>query len=268
MLRLAFFLIPTLAISQDGHFEIGARNHAIAGTSVTISDPWAVFNNPGALGSYEHSSVVVSYQNRFNLEGFHVIGGGAIYHHKLFNLAAKYFKFGDHYYNQQLLGLVIANRFQMVSLGIGVNVIQTHIESVNTKRVWVGEFGGTAQLTKQLFFGAHLFNFKHGTRYPTTMKVGLSFRPEEILKLNLELEKQLEQKSRLKAGLEYAIIERFLLRTGVSLQENDDYKTTVLATFGLGFRPGNFICDYAFSSQELGPIHELSITYQLPNNRP
>lgn len=266
LFRLVFLFLPTMVMSQDGRFAMGARNHALAGASLTLTDAWSLFNNPGALGSHKQSSLMAGYQNRFDLEGFQVIGGGVVYHHTRFNVGVKYFKFGDRYFNQQLLGLVAANRFQRVSLGGGANLLQTHTEGVNTRRVWVGEFGGTAEITSKIYLGAHIFNFHHGTQYPTTMKAGLSFRPGEALMLNTEVEKQLDQKERIKAGLEYTVIKPLLLRTGVDLQGNDHAETHVAATFGLGFKPASFIIDYAYSSQPLGAIHEIALTYQLTRN--
>lgn len=260
---LFFTLLPHIVQAQDGAYYLGGRNTALSGASVTLADHWAIFNNPGALGSLQTSSAMVSYQNRYNLAGFHVVGGGFVYHHELANAGVKYFKFGDQLFNQQIAGLVLANRFQMVSLGLGVNVIQTHIEGQQTNRIIALEMGGTAEITNQILLGAHIFNFKHGQNYPTTMKAGLSFRPTSSLKINAEVEKQLEAREKVKSGLEYEIIENVFVRTGVNIQSNDLSKSLVYGTFGLGLGLKGLLFDYAFTNEDLGAIHEISLAYQL-----
>ncbi|MFH6982609.1 PorV/PorQ family protein [Marinoscillum luteum] len=260
---LFLLLTPCLLSAQDGNYALGARNGAMAGTSLTFTDGWAAFNNPGALGGLEASTAMITYQNRYNIEGFHVLGGGLVYHHSLVNTAIKYYKFGDDLFNQQVIGLVLANRIQMVSLGAGINIIQTHAEGLSTRRVAALEMGGTAEITRQIIFGAHIFNFKHGTMHPTTMKAGLSFRPKDFLMINTEVEKQLDSREKFKAGLEYAIIKNVLIRTGLNVQGNDLSNSQVRATFGFGFQPKNFLFDYAFSNENLGAIHEISLAYQL-----
>lgn len=254
-------LIPLLCYAQDGDYTLGASNSAMADASVATVNNWSLFNNPGAAGSLEHTSIMVSYQNRYNIEGFHVIGGGAIVHQKWVNIGVRYFKFGDDLFNQQMVGLSLSNKLQMVSLGTGINVIQTHTEGLKDDRVWVGEFGGLAQITNNISFGAHIFNFKHGVEYPTTMKAGLRVSPLENIGLNGEVQKQLEQREIYKVGLEYELLEFLILRTGVNLQGVEDKsKTNTNAAFGFGLNTTGFLMDYSFNSGELGAIHEISLS--------
>lgn len=260
---ILLFALPAVACAQDGNYDLGGRSTALSGTSLTLNDGWAIFNNPGALGRLDASTAMVSYQNRYNIQGFHVVGGAMVYHRPLFNTGFKYYKFGDQLFNQQVVGMVVANRIQMVSLGAGINVIQTHAEGLRTRRVWTLEMGGTAEITRKIMLGAHIFNFKHGQAHPTTMKAGLSFRPMDFLMLNMEIEKQLEIQEQFKAGMEYAIIKNVLIRTGLSVQGNELDQTRVYGTFGFGLRPKGFLIDYAFTNQTLGAIHEISLAYQL-----
>jgi len=260
-------LLPFILSAQDGTYNLGARNAGLAGTSVTISDSWAVFNNPGALGSVKTTSIMATYQNRYNISGFNVVGGGFVYHQPLFNTALKYYKFGDDLFNQQLIGLTIANRFQMVSLGAGVNIIQTHAEGLSNRRVWTMEMGGTAEITKQLVLGAHIFNFKNGQVYPTTMKAGLSFRPRDFLMINVEIQKQIDSRGQFKSGLEYEVIKNIYIRTGVNVQNNEVTNAVIRGTFGFGFHPKNLLFDYAFTNQNLGAINEISLTYNLKQSK-
>ncbi|WP_421877769.1 hypothetical protein [Marinoscillum sp.] len=260
LLALILFL-PFIVHAQDGDYNLGASSSAMADASVATVNSWSLFNNPGASGSLKATSVMVSYQNRYNIEGFHVVGGGAIYHTRLLNFGVKYFKFGDDLFNQQLLGLVISNKLQMVSLGGGVSIIQTHAEGLKDDRKLVGEFGGLAEITDIISFGAHIFNFKHGAQYPTTMKAGMSIAPLENIALNWEVEKQLEAREIFKAGLQYGLMDFLVLRTGVNLQGTES-GTTTNAAFGFGINTAGFLMDYSFTSAPLGAVHEITLSIE------
>ncbi|MEM7297940.1 MAG: hypothetical protein AAF391_06705, partial [Bacteroidota bacterium] len=92
---------------------------------------------------------------------------------------------------------------------------------------------------------------------PPVMKGGFSYRPTEELMLNVEVEKDLDFDEVFKAGLEYQIIKKVFIRTGISTEP-------FLSAFGVGFHPKNLKFDYAFSNDSrLGNVHELSVSYSL-----
>ncbi|MFY0607718.1 MAG: hypothetical protein JXR10_13460 [Cyclobacteriaceae bacterium] len=256
-------LIPVLSIAQDGNYSLGGRHFAMSGASVTLSDEWAVFNNVGALGASQRTAALISYRNRYDIQGFHIRGAAITHSNKYFNSGVKFYKFGDDLFNQQILGLAIANKIQMVSIGGGINFIQTHVEGFADKRITALELGGIAELTSQFVLGAHIFNFKHGQQHPTTMKAGLSFRPRDFLMINTEIEKQLNARELFKAGLEYVVIPNVILRTGINIQGNEVDKSNTGGTFGLGLFFVGFAFDYAFTSEDLGDIHEISLSYRI-----
>lgn len=263
LLTLSLFL-GTCAYGQDGTYALGARGAALAGAICTVSDGWSIFNNPGAVGSLTETTLAASYQNRYYLQELQVVGGGFTYHHKLLNAGLKYFKFGNNLYSQQTSGIILSNRIQMVSLGIGLNIIQTAMEGFQTTHAVALELGGVAEINQRLQFGAHIFNLKHTEHYPTTMKLGMAINPIDPLKINIEVEKQLQVRERVKTGIEYTPIKWLDLRTGIIIQPNSHTTHQISSTYGLGFNSPVLLVDYAFSSvSQLGAIHELSLTYKL-----
>ena len=265
-MKFFYYLISCAFLSllhaQDGTFSLGARNAGLAGTSVTLNDEFSLFNNVGGLAGVKNHAVFTSYQNRYSISEFQVIGGGGIWHHRLGNAGIGYYKFGDDLFSQQRLHFAIGNSFQMVSLGLAVDWIQYHIETIGSQQVLAIQFGGIAELKPQLLFGAHIFNINQATliseteeQLPTVMKAGMSYRPTNELMLNTEVEKDLDFDEVFKAGIEYQIVENIFIRTGFNTRP-------FLGTFGLGFHPKRFKFDYAFSNRAgLGTIHELSLAY-------
>ena len=258
---LSYFCLLT-NYAQDGTFHFGARHAGMAGASITLGDEYSLFNNVGGLGRVQNHALFAGYQNRYTISEFQVIGGGGIFHHHLGNMGVGYYKFGDAIFSQQKLHLAIGNKLQMVSLGLGVDWVQYDITSVGTQQVLAIQFGGIAEITPQFFFGAHIFNLNQATlisetgeQLPTVMKGGLSYRPTDELMLNAEIEKDLDFDEVFKAGIEYRIVEKVFVRTGISTRP-------FIGAFGLGFHPKQLKFDYAFKNDTaLGNIHEFSLAY-------
>lgn len=248
-------------LSQDGKFNFGARNAALGGASLTLGDEFSLFNNIGGLGLVENHAVFAGYQSRFNISGFQTIGAGAVYTTDLGNAGVGFYKFGDDLYSQQRIHLAIGNKIQMVSLGLGVDLLQYNISTIGSRQVLAIEFGGIAEISEQFVFGAHVFNLNQAKvseetneRIPTIMKGGFSYRPSKELIINIEVEKDLGFDETIKAGIEYQLIERVFLRTGISTKPFQ-------SSFGMGFHPKNFKLDYAYSNDaNLGNIHDLTLS--------
>ncbi len=258
---LLLFFYTQFCVAQDGKFSLGARNSGLAGTSSTLGDHWSLFNNIGGLGKIEHSAVFADYQNRYGIKEFQVVGAGAVYTTGKGNAGLGFYKFGDEIFSQQRLHLAFGHRLQLISLGLGVDFLQYNIATVGTRQVVTLQFGGIAEITPELHFGAHISNFNQARlvketreKVPTVMKGGISYRPNSELMINLEVEKDLDFDEVVKAGIEYKIVEQVFLRTGISTRSGS-------GAFGIGFHPTNFQFDYAYSTDpKLGGIHEVSFS--------
>lgn len=265
MKYIASFLIILAfgtSYAQDGKFNLGARSAGLGGASLTIRDEYGLFNNIAGISGISNPTAFAGFQDRYGVSEFQVIGGGALYPFSFGTTGIGFYKFGDENFSQQKIHLAVGNKIQMVSLGLGIDLVQYDIATIGTQQVIAIQFGGIAEITPQLLFGAHIFNLNQaeldnetGDRVPTIMKGGLSYLPTDELMLNLEVEKDLDFDEVVKFGIEYEVIDRVFLRTGIS---TDPF----INAFGVGFHPKSFKFDYAFSRDaNLGNIHELSISF-------
>ena len=255
--------LSSFALSaQISSFNIGARSSGMAGSSLTFGDEYSLFNNVGGLGRVKNHAAFAAYQNRYGISEFQVVGAGALYHSELGNGGIGFYKFGDDIYSEQRLHLAFGNKIQMVSLGLGMDLLQYDISTIGATRALAIQFGGIAEITPQLKFGAHIYNLNQakisgesGERIPTIMKAGISYQPSDELIITTEVEKDLDFDEVFKVGMEYQVVERVYFRTGISTQP-------FLGAFGLGFHPKNLKFDYSFSNESrLGSIHEISVSY-------
>ncbi|UXP30935.1 hypothetical protein N6H18_11290 [Reichenbachiella agarivorans] len=262
-----FILLGTLAIQldlfgQNGDYAMGARSSAIAGTSVTISDGWALFNNIGALADAEKIAVFGSYRNLYGIPELSSIAAGATL--PIWNgvFGVGVFRYGGDLLNEQRAHMGYSHRLGIVSLGLNLGYYQLNIENGGSTGNLMIDFGGRAELTKHLYFGAHVSNINQaklskqtGELVPTYMKTGLSYRPNSDLMLNTEVEKNLDDPLSFKIGMEYQIIEWVALRLGFKTEP-------FISNFGIGLNPKNLSIDYAYSIHpDLGGINQVSFAY-------
>ncbi|MEM9897070.1 MAG: hypothetical protein AAF789_11940 [Bacteroidota bacterium] len=260
-LTVLIFLVALQGFAQSG-YSFGARHAGLAGASSTISDGFSLFNNPAGLGDLSDRYAFAGYQSRFGIKELQTVVAGGTYASKPGTFGASFYKFGDDNFSQQKIGLAFANKIQFISLGVGLDLIQYSINEVGTRQALSIQFGGIAQITKALLFGAHIFNLSQSQigreseePLPTIMKAGLSFRPSDELMLNAEIEKELVFREVFKTGIEYQVIKKVFARTGIRTNP-------ITGTFGVGFYPKKFQFDYAFSNNaNLGGIHDLTIAY-------
>ncbi len=256
-------LLPLALLAQNGRYDLGSRANGMGNASVTLSDSWSMFHNIGALARFKHTSATASYQNRYGIPEFNTLGGGFTRPTLNGVAALGVFRFGDDLYSEQKINLGYSNQFGLASLGINVNYLQYNIEATGTRGIFTLDFGGVADITDQLLFGAQVTNITQselssfsGEKIPTVMTAGLSYRPSDELMLNAEIEKDLDFDAYFKLGLEYQVIEKLKVRTGLTTEPFE-------SAFGVGFTPSAFTVDYAFrNNPNLGDIHELTITFQ------
>lgn len=262
-LFLTLLFVCNFVYAANDNLPIGARALGLGNAAVTISDPFAVFNNIAGVAGLENTNIGVFYERRYNFSGFNIFSFVANHPTKFGNAALGLYRFGDDLYNEMRINAGWAHKISFVSLGIQVEYMQTSIQDLGVKRNVVINFGGQAEITKHLVFGAHIYNLNQAKiaeykdeRIPTIMKAGLSYKPIKQLMLNIEVEKDIIQKIRYKLGIEYVVIEKIKFRTGINIQPQ-------VVFFGTGYNSKTFFIDYALTwHQQLGFSHSISLVFQ------
>lgn len=251
------------AFGQFSDVNIGARQSGIGGAAVTIEDGWGIVNNVGSLGRYRSTAASVSYISRYGISEISSAAFGATHYLKnigTFGLVAS--RFGD-VLTEQYVGLGFSNKFGLVSLGASMNYFQLRLEGFGKASTAVLNFGGVAEVIPELVFGAHVFNINQGqlnsqesVSIPVIMKTGLSYRPNEEVMFNTEVEKALESQVNYKFGLEYFVQKMLILRTGFHTEP-------FVASGGIGVVYSKLHFDYSYGNRDLlGSIHEITVGYK------
>jgi hypothetical protein len=269
MIKILIILViisikASLSQAGNGLLPAGARSSAMGNASVTHTDGFALFNNIAGISEINTFTALFYYDNRFGVPSLDHMGTGLIIPMSYGSIGMSVFRHGDEWYNEHLLGLGYGHRIGIMSLGVKVNYHQYLIEGFGTRTLGTIELGGVAELSEQLFFGAHIFNInqamlsKHDSeRLPTLMKAGLAYKPSAKVLLCVESEKDLIHTPRFKAGLEYELVQFAYARTGVATNPYTNH-------LGVGFLLRNLALDYVLNHHHfLGISHHLSVILQI-----
>ena len=260
---LLFLLVCTTARAQLATVPpVGPKALGMGGITSLSADHWAVLNNPGGIADLESISGFVSYRTIFDFAPFNTVSAGVVVPTGFGQAGLGVFRFGDDLFNTQMLSFSFARKVGIMQLGVKASYLQLNIEGFGSRGVFVSDIGGIAQLTPELVFGAHIYNFSQsalstetGERVPTIIRLGLAYQPNEQFALMIEGEKDVDLDPDIKVGLQYQLIEPLYLRTGFSGLSNTH-------SFGGGLTLKKFVVDYGVRiDRDLGSTHNLGISF-------
>lgn len=251
-------------MAQSAPSQMGAGAHGMGNASACLTGAWAMTQNIAGLASVKQPVAAFSCHAVPSFEPFNRLSAVLVTPIRSGAAGLSAFRFGDDLYNEHILSLGAAHTFGLASLGLKLNYIQYRAQGLETRTALSVSFGGIAQLTPKLLFGAHIVNINQpvihtdtGERIPTSLYAGLAFKPSDKLILSTEIEKDLQHPATVKSGMEYRFYNKLFLRTGVNLHPEAGF-------FGLGFQMRKLQLDYALQlSHAAGFSHQASVLYKL-----
>lgn len=254
---------PWLQAAGD-NYPFGGRAAGMGNAMVAVYDFWAVSHNQAGLAHQQGPAAGFYFENRFltremslGAAAFALPAAGGI-----FGLSLTYFGYSQ--YHESKVGLAYARPFgARLSAGVQLNYLHTYIgEGYGSTGVLAAELGVLYELLPRLNIGMHLFNptqakirVPGGERLPTILRLGMAYSFSERAIVCLETEKDLDNKSVFRVGLEYGITENILLRAGIGTQPTTN-------AFGFGMKLGRLQIDLSSSfHQVLGYSPQASVVY-------
>jgi len=246
----------------------GPRALGMGSISVTSKDVWALFNNPAGLAKLDQTSALFAYRTIFDFAPFNTVSAGVVLPTKIGTAGISVFRFGDDEFNSQMLSGMFSHQIGLVNLGLRANYLQFNIEGFGRKAILIADIGAIAKLSDQLSLGVQITNFTQSSlsqedqeRVPTIINIGLSYEPTPNLIITVEGEKDVDLEADLKMGLEYKVLEKIFVRTGLTIDKGTH-------SFGAGIELAQFFFDYGIKiDQYLGNNHNLGLTFTFPNKR-
>lgn len=260
LLSTILAVLVNIAMSQSVYPIIGARSAGVGYASGCFGDEWSILNNPAGITFVEAPAAGLSYESVPSSPSFNRAAFTFTMPLSLGAAGMGIFRFGDELYREQVFCAGYANKFGLAALGAKFQYINYFIEGFGRRSVFSFSFGGIAQLTPWLKFGAHVINISQpeiteGEKIPTWLIAGASIKTSEKVTALIEVEKDIDHKPKLKAGVEYQFLSRFSARTGININPRAGF-------FGFGFTPGKYKLDYAYHwNPTILTRHQLSISF-------
>ena len=266
---LSIFIIIILSapfLKAQEVFLPGSRSQALAGISTSLADCWSVFGNQAGLANIDSPIIGGTFHNRFLVKELATSSGLFIlpFHSSVF--AFSVYQFGKTTFRQEKFAIAFARSLNpKLHFGIQFNYYRFFLAEANRNIGSSGlELGFQYQLTDQLLLGIHALNpYKTSIKtffgeysYPSRFNIGAHYRLSESFSFVTELEKDLLYPLNFKTGLEYAILNKIFIRTGIS---GKPYKLSA----GMGFAVNKLKIDLAVAyNQYLGNSPSISFQYQ------
>ena len=250
----------------QGWVPAGARSMSMGNASVTFQEVWAYHNNPGALGELKKFSAGVSYENRFLLKELQSQALAVAVPLKVGVISAGAHLYGSNRYRSYKAGvgysLRLADKF---SAGVQLNYQGIRLpDAYGSRSNMSAEVGLFARFTENWTMGFSVFNLNRAKlseygddRFMTFMRLGTAYQFSKKFLVAIEAEKDLEYALRFKSGVEYKVIDEFVLRAGVQTAPLE-------LSFGFGYHPKMVQIDFGTSyHQILGWSPHFSVQFEL-----
>jgi len=261
-------LLFVLAIEVSAQTEFsfgGARAGGMANAGITLTDTWAVLNNPAAMSGIERPVASIFYENRWLLKE---TGYGALaFTSPLLdgNVGVGITSFGYSLFQSNKFSLGFSQQlFKSFSMGVVIDYFSVR-QSGNYGNLNAINFqvGLLSRPTENFAIGVHVFNplnFSYfedsDLKMPIAFKLGFSYLFSKSLLIAVETAKAINgYVPILRTGIEYSVNNQFSFRTGVAV-------APVEYTFGIGYNTGDICFDLAYAYHEvLGSTPKISISY-------
>jgi len=260
-----FLLILTLEAHPAGEYNtIGGRAAGMGFTSVSIADPWSVFNNQAGMTSVYKISSEIYFENRFLLKELELKAIAVEIPVKSGTFGLSFQEFGFNLYNEMKIGLAFGKKFgKAFSAGIQLDYLRIHLaDDLGTKHLFTFEIGLQYHINHTLCFGVHFYNpitvkvlSYEDERIPSVINLGFSWKFSEGFITTIEVEKDIQRKPMFKTGLEYHFVKPVYVRIGL-------LTNPTMFTFGFGVEFGQVRFDFSSSYHlVLGYSPQASLAY-------
>jgi len=275
-------------------YGVGARSLAMGGAYVALADdPTAAYWNPASLTLSNGYQMLSMHAPFFYDTSLNYIGYVHPFGRNLRVSAANVFLFSGGYEKRSYVNEIIEDdlnimkntsiislaynlrdlagrnsELRKVSLGASFKLAHEDIMEY-TGTGYGADFGIIYRPIELINVGFSVQNairpsivlVESDNEYNTNFRLGTSLRtPGDSLRLNVDMNKMLDQDTYYCIGAEYCIIERIFLRAGFN------HKNSL--TYGIGLRddtiiPFNF--NYSFSDHKLGGLHRMGMMIEFGN---
>ena len=267
LLAISLFLFGFMSASGTGIYDgKGSNSKALGGSTLSLSDPWACFNNQANLALIDKFQLGLGGGKIFNVDRLYELQIAAVLPIK--NTGTLGFSFDqivlDGLYSERRYALSLARKFsEKIAVGMQMGGIQFSMGDEQTTWAMQMALGLSFFASEVLQLSFHIDNplglkisDQSDERLETRSRLGGSYELAKNLVFYAEGSLSDQQKSKLHLGLSYEINDRYRLLFGM---ENPDMSTSL----GLNIKLKQITIQFALSyHQYLGSTPQSGLFYE------
>lgn len=267
MMRYFLFVLCCFSVSifstAQGWNPVGARSNSLSGASVTLTDVWAVHQNPGAVAQINTFSAGIYYDTRFLTKELQTQALAVALPLKKGVLMTGAQLFGYEQYRHTRAGLGYALQLsEKFSAGVQGNIQYLRLgnnygSSVNA----TAEAGFLAKFSDKWDLGFSITNIGRQRisdledRFNSVMRLGSSYSPSSKVKVIGEIQKDVIYPITFRGAIEYLPIKQVAVRLGAQTGPAN-------FSFGFGYISKSILLDFGSKyHQQLGWSPHIGFTY-------
>jgi len=264
LLLLFLILTPHFAFSAFETCGNNVSNLALAGAGCAAAE-YRLAGTVNPAYSVCDNSFTLSYRRLFGLPELQHTSLSYNHSLKKFNLAGELYYFGFSQYRENAFSLLAAYPlYSRLHLGGKISLYNLAISGYGSASTVTFSLGAVYKLLDNLSFGFSPGNIpgfpaNHlQSQLPAAFIFGAAYRPHPQLQILLDYHRENRFPAELKCGLEYILLEKIVLRAGISSETNIFACGTDLL-----FRRGKF--SYAFRNHPyLGIEQTMGVSLSFP----
>ena len=258
------FFINHLLQAQEV-FIPASRSQSLGGISVCLTDSWSVFGNQAGIAEIDKPIISGTFQNHYLIKELSARAGSFILPVLSNIFSISIYQFGKTTFRHEKLGLSYARRLSpKLNFGLQFNYYRFLLAEENQTLGSYGfELGFQYQLSQMVLVGIHTLNpYKTSIEtymgkydYPSNINMGAFIEISKSFGIFTEVEKSFSYPVNVKTGIEYCILNKLYLRSGISGKP-------ILLSAGMGFEVSKIKIDLAVAyHQQLGNSPSASFQY-------
>lgn len=268
--RIIVFILLVFCLKSYAQIKPGAKQIALSHSDVAYAnDAFAIFNNPAGLAQQNWREFSIYYSpSPFGLK--QLSNNSAVYHEptNYGSFAIAYSNYGFELYKENAFFVSYStNISKNIFFGTTFAYRNLSIKNYGNDNALTILLGGILYLTPDLRIGFEIDNITHSSfgnsdnQIPMVFDLGLSYSLLSKLVINTAIEKEIDNNTSLRVGIDYEIIKYLNLRIG-AMNEPSSFSA------GIGVNYSLFEIDYAvFNHQDLGFTHQFGITMQFGSDK-
>lgn len=267
VISFLFTILVFAEATAQSYYQVGARSNSLAEISTVLSDSWSAFGNQAGLSQQTSVDAGFFYSHFFTLKELAIKAAVVNIPVQSNVFAISFYRFGGKHYNENKIGLAFAKKLTPnFSVGIQFNYLNIFLtENDKSPGTFIFEGGLQYKFNDSFILGIHAFNpFQAGIKtetvnykLPCIFKLGFGLHLSENLIIYTEIENDLQRPTRIKAGLEYSILNQLQFCAGIAGNPET-------LSCGLSWQHHKFSTSFAYSyNHYLGSTPSISISYSV-----